>query len=73
MLPGAAAGPGIVPIGLGIVPMQARYGVVFASHDSYIEQVVSRGTYDIWSDKVSLTIQESKFDWDRGILSRFGF
>jgi len=44
MLPGAAAGPGLVPVGLGTVPVQARYGVVFASHGSYIEQVVSRGT-----------------------------
>jgi len=48
MLPGAATGLGIVPVGLGTVPVQDRYGVVFASHGSYIEQVVSRGTKVIW-------------------------
>jgi hypothetical protein len=51
MLPGAASGLVIVPVGLGTVPVQARYGVVFASHSIFIEQVVSRGTQVIGFDK----------------------
>jgi hypothetical protein len=30
MLPGAVAGLGLVPIGPGTVPVQARYGAIFA-------------------------------------------
>jgi hypothetical protein len=30
MLPGAVSGLGIVPIGPGTVPVQARYGAIFA-------------------------------------------
>jgi hypothetical protein len=52
MLPGVAAGQGIVPVGPGTVPVQDRYGVVFASHGSYIEQVGCRGTQVIGLYKV---------------------
>jgi hypothetical protein len=30
MLPGTVSGLGLVPIGLGTVPVQARYGAIFA-------------------------------------------